>query len=76
VVDTHVGRIVQLLGLTTEDNPVKIERDLIALVPEVDRTMFSHVLIEHGRKTCIANRPRCQTCVVSESCFYYLRQKK
>ncbi|MBW7876932.1 MAG: endonuclease III [Candidatus Cloacimonetes bacterium] len=76
VVDTHVGRIVQLLGLTTEDNPVKIERDLIALVPEVDRTMFSHVLIEHGRKTCVANRPRCQACVVSENCFYYLRQKK
>ncbi len=76
VVDTHVGRIVRLLGLTSEESPVKIEQDLLVLVPKPDRTKFSHLLIEHGRKTCIANRPKCFACAVADYCNYNLKQKK
>lgn len=68
VVDTHVGRISGLLKLTKETNPEKIERDLTALVPRRDWTIFSHLLILHGRKTCIARRPKCETCRINDLC--------
>jgi endonuclease III len=68
VVDTHVQRISGLLGLTRERTPEKIERDLMALVPRAKWTVFSHLLILHGRKTCIARRPRCESCRLSELC--------
>ena len=68
VVDTHVQRISGLLGLTRERTPEKIERDLMALVPRAKWTVFSHLLILHGRKTCIARRPRCDSCRLSELC--------
>ena len=68
VVDTHVGRISGLLKLTKETNPEKIERDLTALVPRRDWTIFSHLLILHGRKTCIARRPKCETCCINDLC--------
>jgi endonuclease-3 len=68
VVDTHVQRITGLLQLTPERTPEKIERDLMALVPRKDWTIFSHLLILHGRKTCIARRPRCEACVISQLC--------
>ena len=68
VVDTHVHRISRLLKLTREDTPEKIERDLMALVPRDRWTWFSHTLIHHGRRVCIARRPRCEECVVSAPC--------
>ena len=68
VVDTHVARLAKLMGLTKETDPVKIERDLMALFPRDDWTLLSHLLIEHGRKICIANRPKCGECVVADRC--------
>jgi len=68
VVDTHVQRISGLLKLTKEQTPEKIERDLMALVPRDDWTIFSHLLILHGRKTCIARRPRCEQCGINSLC--------
>jgi len=68
VVDTHVQRLATLLGLTKEKDPVKIERDLIALVPRDKWTWFSHTLILHGRRVCIARRPKCGVCVVNRWC--------
>lgn len=68
VVDTHVGRISGLLKLTEQTNPEKIERDLMELVPRKDWTIFSHLLILHGRKTCIARRPKCESCRINDLC--------
>jgi endonuclease III len=68
VVDTHVQRLSTLLGLTRENDPVKIERDLMALVPRDQWTWFSHTLILHGRRVCIARRPKCEVCVVNRWC--------
>ncbi|HYK82835.1 MAG TPA: endonuclease III [Gemmatimonadales bacterium] len=68
VVDTHVRRLATLLGLTREQQPEKIERDLMALVPRPRWTWFSHTLILHGRRVCIARRPRCEECVVNRLC--------
>jgi endonuclease-3 len=62
VVDTHVKRLTNLLGLTTSENPEIIERDLIDIVPKSEWIEFSHRLIHHGRKTCIARRPKCTEC--------------
>jgi endonuclease III len=68
VVDTHVSRITQLLGLTTNTTPEKIERDLIEVVPQKDWIDFSHLLIYHGRAVCIARRPQCDKCVLEKLC--------
>lgn len=68
VVDTHVHRISRLLKLTRQDTPEKIELDLVKLVPRPKWTVFSHLLILHGRKTCIARRPRCESCRISDLC--------
>jgi endonuclease III len=68
VVDTHVGRITKLLGLTRHADPVKAERDLMGLLPREEWTAFSHRLILHGRRVCVARRPRCAACVVREAC--------
>jgi endonuclease III len=68
VVDTHVRRLSQRLGLTKQDDPVKIERDLIKLVPRGDWGRFPHLLIWHGRRVCDARRPRCEDCVVNDLC--------
>ncbi len=68
VVDTHVQRLATLLGLTKEKDPVKIERDLMALVPRDKWTWFSHTVILHGRRVCIARRPKCEMCVVNRLC--------
>jgi endonuclease-3 len=68
VVDTHVRRLSQRLGLTKEEEPVKIERDLIRLVPREDWGRFPHLLIWHGRRICDARRPRCEDCVVNDLC--------
>jgi endonuclease-3 len=68
VVDTHVRRLSQRLGLTRQDDPAKIERDLVRLVPRVDWGRFPHLLIWHGRRVCDARRPRCEDCVLTDLC--------
>jgi endonuclease-3 len=62
VVDTHVRRLSQRLGFTRQEDPVKIERDLMRLVPREDWARFPHLLIWHGRRICDARRPRCEEC--------------
>jgi len=74
VVDTHVRRVSNRLGLTENQDPEKIERDLIRMVPQEDWTVFSHLLIFHGRRICKARKPDCPTCVLNDLCpsaFYY-----
>jgi len=68
VVDTHVQRLSRLMKLTRHDDPVKIERDLMELLPRDKWTWWSHTLIQHGRQVCIARRPRCEDCVVNRLC--------
>jgi endonuclease III len=68
VVDTHVRRLSQRLGLTRDDDPVKIERDLQGIVPREDWAIFPHLLIWHGRRVCLARAPRCEECVLSDLC--------
>lgn len=68
VVDTHVRRLSQRLGLTRQDDPVKIEHDLLRVVPRPDWARFPHLLIWHGRRVCMARRPRCEVCVVNDLC--------
>src|SRR5215213_9007007 len=68
VVDTHVRRLSQRLGLTREGDPVKIERDLQKLVPREHWGLFPHLLIWHGRRVCLARAPQCERCVLSEVC--------
>ena len=68
VVDTHVRRLSQRLGLTRQEDPVKIERDLVKLVPRADWARFPHLLIWHGRRVCDARAPHCADCVLSDLC--------
>jgi len=68
VVDTHVARLSHRLGLTEQRDPVKIERDLMALLPKRRWIEFSHELIHHGRQICIARRPRCEICPLDSLC--------
>ncbi|MAT38961.1 MAG: endonuclease III [Ectothiorhodospiraceae bacterium] len=67
-VDTHVKRIANLLALTDSEDPEKIEQQLCAMLPEEDWTDASHLLILHGRKTCIARRPQCEECRIERKC--------
>jgi endonuclease III len=68
VVDTHVTRLSNRLGLTSESDAVKIEQALIPLFPREQWTMLSHLLIEHGRQVCVARKPRCQECILADLC--------
>jgi len=68
VVDTHVRRVSGKLGLTENKDPVKIEQDLMKIVPGEDWTVFSHLLILHGRRTCKARKPDCPNCVLNDIC--------
>jgi endonuclease-3 len=68
VVDTHVRRLSQRLGLTKQEDPVKIERDLVRLVPREDWGRFPHLMIWHGRRVCDARKPRCEDCVLNDLC--------
>lgn len=70
VVDTHLGRIVQRLGLTREKDPVKIEFALRPLIPEKHWTIFSHQMIEHGRRLCAARSPGCPSCFLRPFCDF------
>ncbi len=68
VVDTHVRRLSNRLGFTAENDPEKIEKDLMQAVPKRDWTVFSHLLILHGRSVCKARKPACEDCVVNDLC--------
>lgn len=68
VVDTHVGRLSRRLGLTRLSDPVKVERVLMKLFPRKNWTLLSHLLIFHGRRVCLARRPRCAECVLNDLC--------
>jgi endonuclease III len=68
VVDTHVRRVSNRLGLTGSQDPTKIERDLMGSVPKEDWTVFSHLLILHGRRTCKARKPDCPNCLLNDIC--------
>ena len=67
-VDTHVGRVSRRLDLTREDDPVKVEQDLMELFPRDDWALLSHLMIFHGRQVCVARRPRCEDCVLADIC--------
>jgi endonuclease-3 len=67
-VDTHVARLSRRLGLTRHEDPVKIELDLMPLFRRKDWALLSHLLIYHGRRVCIARRPRCEECVLNDIC--------
>jgi endonuclease-3 len=68
VVDTHVKRLSKRLGLTRQDDPEKVERDLVEIVPEEEWTAFSHLLIFHGRNVCKARKPDCPSCLLNDIC--------
>jgi endonuclease-3 len=70
VVDTHVHRVSQRIGLTKSDDPVKIEFDLMDIVPKEEWTHFSNLLIWHGRKICVARKPLCEICPIVKLCDY------
>ena len=70
VVDTHVHRVSQRIGLTKKDDPVKIEFDLMEVVPKEEWTHFSNLLIWHGRRTCGARKPLCDSCAILKLCDY------
>ena len=75
VVDTHVQRVSQRIGLTKNDDPVKIEFDLMEIVPKEEWTHFSNLLVWHGRKTCVARKPLCGTCSIRKWCDYGSKMK-
>lgn len=68
VVDTHVSRLSQRLGLTQEQTPEKIEKDLMQLIPPADWVMFPHLMIAHGRQVCKARKPVCSSCPLASRC--------
>jgi endonuclease III len=68
IVDTHVGRVSQRLGLTKQEKPEAIEADLMKLVPKDDWTFFGPSVVLHGRYTCVAKKPKCSDCVLSDVC--------
>jgi endonuclease-3 len=68
VVDTHVRRLSNRLDLSKENDPEKIERDLLEIVPEEERTHFSHLLIFHGRRVCKSRKPDCPNCILNHVC--------
>ncbi len=67
-VDTHLGRVARRLGLTRQDDPVKVEMDLMEVVPQADWTAFSHQMIHHGRALCHARKPDCEACPLARLC--------
>ncbi len=71
VVDTHVKRITNRFGLTKEQDPVKIEQDLVKILPKEEWIDFSHLIIFHGRRMCMARKPNCPECPIQKECDYY-----
>ena len=74
-VDTHVMRLSQRLGFTTKTDPDKIEADLMEIVPEKQRVRFCHLMQYHGRRLCVAKKPRCPECTVKDLCPYPQKTK-
>ena len=74
-VDTHAKRISNLIGLSNESDPVKIEQDLIKIFPKEYLKDINHLFVWHGRNTCIARKPKCDLCSVKEFCKYYKNKK-
>jgi endonuclease-3 len=70
VVDTHVHRVSQRIGLTKNDDPTKIEFDLMEIVPKEEWIHFSNLLVWHGRRTCLARKPLCEKCTIRKLCDY------
>jgi endonuclease-3 len=68
VVDTHVARISNRLKLTRHSDPLKIEQDLMKIVPKKEWTLFPHLMIQHGRETCQARKPKCEICPINTRC--------
>lgn len=68
VVDTHIGRLARRFGWTTSEDPVKVEQDLMRIIPQQDWLDLSHMLIYHGRATCTARKPSCAACTLAELC--------
>ncbi len=68
VVDTHVGRISRLLKFSSQKDAVKVERDLVKIIPETDWIAYSHLMIDHGRAVCVARRPNCAECFLGRMC--------
>lgn len=75
-VDTHAKRISNLMGLSNESNPVKIEQDLLKIFPKDYLKDINHLFVWHGRNTCIARKPKCDSCSVKEFCKYYKKNTK
>lgn len=75
-VDTHVRRITNLIGLVKNNDPIKIERELMKIVPKKSWIDFSHYIILHGRDKCIARRPKCNVCEIKDYCNYGLNKLK
>ena len=67
-VDTHVGRLSRRMALTVHDDPVKVEHDLMQLIPKKEWTIFSHRMILHGRQVCFARKPNCEECTLASFC--------
>ena len=76
MVDTHVKRVSTLLGLTKDEDPVKIEFELMKLLPEDQWILYNFQVIAHGRKVCIARRPQCENCVLREVCKHIDKMSK
>jgi endonuclease-3 len=76
VVDTHVHRVSQRIGLTKNDDPVKIEFDLMKIVPKEEWTHFSNLLVWHGRRICVARKPLCEQCPIRKLCDYGSKVKR
>jgi len=75
-VDTHVGRLARRLGMTEQDDPVKVERELNGFLPAAQRGDFSLRMILHGRRVCFAKKPQCENCVLEDFCPSSLVPKK
>lgn len=71
IMDTHVIRLSQRIGLSDKKIPDKIEQDLLEIVPEKEKTIFSHLLAFHGRNICVAKKPKCEQCKINSLCDYY-----
>ena len=74
VVDTHVGRVTRRLGLTSNTDPVKIEFDLMEIIPRKEWVDFSHQIVFHGRTVCNAKKPLCERCLLKAYCLYYKKE--
>ena len=75
-VDTHAKRISNLIGLSSESDPIKIEQDLLKIFPSEHLKDINHLFVWHGRNTCVARKPKCDICNVKDFCKYYNKNSK